>query len=193
MGGLTVLALGISLAIVSATAAEDKNDRDRGDNNKQVSDREFVQLASASGLAEVNLGNVARTRAASDGVRQFAQTLVQDHTQANQQLLQLANRKGWTLARSMDQKHQELERKLTGLSGAAFDREFVRSQIKDHEMAIDLFQSQAKNGKDKDLSNWAEKTLPHLKHHLEMARKLSDDKGKERTSGDRSNRSDSDR
>jgi len=169
MGGLTVVALGISLAVLSASAADDKNDREGGEGKKQLSDQEFVQFASASGLAEVNLGNTARTKATSEGVRQFAQTLVTDHTMANQQLLQLANRKGWTLARTMDRKHQELERKMAALSGAAFDREFVRSQVKDHEEAIEHFQSEAKNGKDKDLSSWAEKTLPHLKHHLGMA------------------------
>jgi len=180
LAGLGVLACGAILA--TAVVAADENDKDT--NKKQLSDKEFVQKVSAGGLAEVNMGNLARTKAADPAVRQFAERLVRDHTKANQELIQLANRKGWTLARTMNQHQQQEYDKLLKLSGQAFDREFVQHQVKDHKMDIRMFQNEAENGKDKDLQNWAKQCVPTLKEHLQIAQKLADNQktNKERTS-----------
>jgi len=45
-----------------------------------------------------------------------------------------------------------------------------------HEDAVSLFERYSKGGDNADLKNWAGKTLPALKHHLEMAKALSKSK-----------------
>ena len=72
----------------------------------------------------------------------------------------------------MAKKHQALKKKLSALSGAAFDREYMSQMVKDHTAAVALFQGQATSGADADLKNWAAKTLPTLQHHLQMAQSL---------------------
>ncbi|MCC8958751.1 DUF4142 domain-containing protein [Bradyrhizobium sp. Pear77] len=45
-------------------------------------------------------------------------------------------------------------------------------EVSAHKDAVDLFERYAKGGDNADLKNWAGKTLPVLKHHLEMAQNL---------------------
>ena len=56
--------------------------------------------------------------------------------------------------------------------GAAFDAAFKTKMVADHEKVIKLFTTESTSGKDADLKAFATKTLPTLKHHLEMAKQL---------------------
>jgi len=138
-----------------------------------VDDRTFVMMASAAGLAEVNLSGLAASRAASADVKQFAQHMVTDHTKANMELNRLADAKRFAPARAMDAKHQALADQLARLKGADFDRAYMDAMVADHQTAVSLFQAEATNGKDADLKGWAGKTLPTLKDHLKMAQDVA--------------------
>src|SRR4051794_31685345 len=50
-------------------------------------DRSFAEEAAMGGMAEVELGKLAQQNAQSDDVKQFGSRMVQDHTNANQQLM----------------------------------------------------------------------------------------------------------
>jgi len=163
------MGLACLLSLAPTSAAEKKA--------KAVSDREFVLIASASGLAEVNLSLLAKTKGSSDDVKHFAQHMITDHSKANKELLAVADKKRIPVALAMDAEHQAVETKLTGLSGAAFDKEYARVMLKDHQKAVALFASESKNGQDEDLKSWAGKTLPTLREHLKMARSLAGDHG----------------
>jgi hypothetical protein len=82
-----LLIAGAWLCVVGVLLADDRKD----DSKKESGDREFARKVSASGLAEVNLSNLAVTLSANPQVKQFAQRLVVDHTRANRQLIGLAN------------------------------------------------------------------------------------------------------
>ena len=107
-------------------------------------------------------------------------------TKANKELLKVADKKRLTAAKGMDSEHERLFRKLSGMSGAEFDREYMTGQVKDHKEAVALFEKQANNGKDEDLKKLAKETLPKLKEHLKMAQethgKVKGGRG-EKTSG----------
>jgi len=147
--------------------AEDKKE------GKNKAGQEFAQKASACGLAEVNLSQLALVRTRNPAVRAFAQHMVADHTKANTELLEIANRQQIPLAKTMDEKHQKLTEKLSKLEGAEFDRAYMEGMLKDHEEAVKLFEDESKDGKNETLKKWAGKTLPGLKKHLESARDMS--------------------
>ena len=46
-------------------------------------------------------------------------------------------------------------------------------QVDAHKDAVSLFERYSKGGDNADLKSWAGKTLPALKHHLEMAQALA--------------------
>jgi putative membrane protein len=133
----------------------------------------FVLQASAAGLGEVNLGYVGVKQATNPDVKKFAQDMVKDHNKANAELIDLANRKKWSVAPRMDAEHQAEETKLLRLSGSDFDREFMAAMVKDHNTAVALFERQGKEGKDPDLKKWAEKTLPTLREHQKQANDIN--------------------
>jgi putative membrane protein len=99
--------------------------------------------------------------------------MVDDHSRANSELMQLASGKGITLPTTLDAKHQSLIAKMSALSGAEFDRAYAKEMVKDHNKDVALFQRQASRGADADLKTFAQKTLPTLQEHLSMARAMS--------------------
>jgi putative membrane protein len=73
----------------------------------------------------------------------------------------------------MGEKHTADMAKLSKLSGAEFDREWLRTQIEDHKTEIELFQAQAtQQGKQTPLNKFAQAQLPILQGHLQHAQSL---------------------
>jgi putative membrane protein len=64
-------------------------------------DKKFVMEAAHGGMMEVELGKLATQKAMSDDVKQFGQRMVDDHSKANDELMQLASSKGIMMSHSM--------------------------------------------------------------------------------------------
>jgi putative membrane protein len=137
------------------------------------SDRKFIEKAAEGGMFEVQAAQLAASKATDPEVKNFASKLVDDHTQANNELVQIANAKKVELPAAPPRgKRREVE-KLGKLSGSQFDQQFVREVgIKDHEKDIKDFEKASEKVKDADLKAWVQKTLPHLREHLALAQKL---------------------
>jgi putative membrane protein len=139
---------------------------------KDAPDQKFADKAARSGMAEVEMANLAAQKASSDAVKQYAQHLQQAHQQANQELKTIAGQKNIDLPDQVDRMHKKEQDKLAKLDGQKFDRQFIDLMIKDHKDALDLFQKEADKGKDADLRAFAVKTEPELKQHLQQARAI---------------------
>ena len=136
-------------------------------------DHKFVEQAAAGGMAEVEEGQLAQQKASSNDVKQFASQMVTDHTKANDELKQIAQSKGITLPSHPTRAEERSESGLKKLSGTEFDRHYVREQVADHQKTVALFQKQANSGEDPELKAFAQKTLPILQRHLQMAQSLA--------------------
>lgn len=155
------------------------------------SDRKFMMEAAMGGMEEVEIGRIAAERGTSDAVKQFAQRMVDDHTKANEELMQIASTKGVTLPTALDDKHKADVAKISNLSGAEFDRMYIKEAgVKEHNKAAKLFQREADRGKDADLKAFAAKTLPTIQEHLRMAQGMETSmRASKRTSSGNSNMS----
>ncbi|HEY8048248.1 MAG TPA: DUF4142 domain-containing protein [Ramlibacter sp.] len=143
-----------------------------GANKLSHGDREFMEDAAKGDMFEVQFGQLAASKASDPAVKDLGSTLVQDHTKSSDELKQIAQSKNVKMPDkpSWGQRH-ELS-KLGKLSGQKFDQEFARYSVKDHQDDIKKFQKEAGKAKDPDVKAFAEKTLPVLRKHLEMAQKL---------------------
>ncbi|NUZ06633.1 DUF4142 domain-containing protein [Piscinibacter koreensis] len=134
-----------------------------------AADRRFVEKAAMGGMAEVELGRLAQQKAQNDQVKQFGQRMVDDHSRANSELMQIATGKGMQPPTTLDKKAQSDRAKLEKLSGADFDRQYMAHMLADHKKDIAEFQKEAKSGRDADIKAFAAKTLPTLQDHLKLA------------------------
>jgi putative membrane protein len=138
------------------------------------SDRRFMEKAAIGGLAEVQMGQLAKDRGMSDEVKSFANRMVADHGKANDELKQLASSKGVTLPADVDKSHKSKMDKLSKMQGPDFDRAYMKDMVGDHKKDVGEFRKEAKKAKDPDLRKWAQNTLPTLEEHLAMAQKTND-------------------
>ena len=133
-----------------------------------MQDTHFIKMAAISGMSEVNDGKLAATMGGTDAVKTIGNTMVADHTKANNQLMALAQQKGAMVPADVDAKHAAMHAGLEKLSGSAFDKAYLKEQVMGHEMTIALFKTEASAGSDPDLKNFATTTLPTLEQHLAM-------------------------
>lgn len=138
-----------------------------------IADKRFMEKAAEGGLAEVKLGQLASDKASNQSVKDFGKRMVTDHTRINEQLKDLASKKGVSLPTSLNAKDQATYDRLSKLSGSEFDREYMRDMVRDHEMDVAEFRRVAQTAKDADVKSFAQQTLPTLEDHLNQAKQIS--------------------
>jgi putative membrane protein len=137
-------------------------------------DLDFATKAAQGGLKEVRLGELAQRQAASPEVQQFGQRMVQDHGQANEQLIQIMQGKGIELPQEMPKEAQQLHDELQQKSGAEFDQAYMEDMISDHQKDVETFQQYVETGQDPELRSFAEKALPILEQHRRLAQQTQE-------------------
>jgi putative membrane protein len=135
----------------------------------------FIKKAIEGNLAEVALGKLAQQKAASDGVRQFGQTLQTDPGDANQKATAAAGSLNVTPPTQPNAEQQATYQKLSGESGATFDRDFTAEMVTDHQKDIAEYEKAAKASDA--AGQYASQTLPTLQKHLSMAQSLASNAG----------------
>ena len=138
----------------------------------KIDDKKWIKNAALGGIIEIELGKLAAEKATSDGLKQFGQKMVEDHGQVNSSLKQIAARDNVVIAEALDVKRQKRLDKLAKLSGAAFDKAYVKDQLNDHEADVRKFKLEAELGTDASVKEFAVKTLPVLEQHLSMIKGL---------------------
>jgi len=134
-----------------------------------ASDEAFAKKAAQGGEAEVQLGQLALTKASNQKVKDFAQKMVDDHSRMGDDLKALAAQKDIMLPSGLSEDDQALSNKLSGLSGDAFDKAYMSAMVKDHRTDIADFQKEANSVADKALHGFASRNLPTLRQHLQLA------------------------
>ena len=132
-------------------------------------DASFMKKAAIGGMAEVELGKLAQQKGTSASVKDFGARMVQDHSKANEELKELAGKKGITLPAALDSKNQMVFDRLQKTSGEAFNRAYISDMVADHKEDVAEFRKESTAGKDPDVRAFAAKTLPTLEEHLKMA------------------------
>jgi len=163
----TLVAAVALLAVVIGVRAEDKTPADA------IDDATFVKMAASDGMHEVELGKIAQAQAKNDDVKKFAEQMVKDHTKANEELKTAAKSANVALPEKIDEKHQKHIDMFKNYKGTNFDQDYMKHMVTDHTEAVALFTQASKEAKNKEIKDFATKTLPVIQGHLEMAKKLN--------------------
>jgi|RhiMethySRZTD1v2_1073278.scaffolds.fasta_scaffold32043_4 putative membrane protein len=153
-------------------------------------DHNFVLQAALSNMAEIQLGHMAAKKAQDAAVKKFAQTMVDDHLKAQQQLADAAYGEGIKWPTQLDEPHRELQKRLSNLNAAQFDRDYMKAMVDGHRDMEKMLAERADKGgehvrtpspaaEDGDqlslaakVSYWAAQTLPDVRDHLKEAEQV---------------------
>ena len=138
---------------------------------QDAASQKFLKEAIEGNFAEVEMGQLAKKQASSDGVRSFGDMLEKDHSAANQKATAAATSLGMTPPTSPNKKQKADYDKMSKLSGAQFDKMFATHMVADHKKDIKEYEKAAK--KKDAAGSYATETLPTLRKHLEAAQSLS--------------------
>jgi putative membrane protein len=135
-------------------------------------DKTFIKNAAEGGMAEVELSKIAE-KSQNPQVKQFAERMVRDHTAANTELTGIVTGLGIDMPNRLDTEHQRIRDQLAGMHGTAFDQQYMHVMVDDHDQAVKLFREEDAAGRDPELKQFAQKTLPIIEQHQKMAIDLS--------------------
>jgi putative membrane protein len=134
---------------------------------------DFVKEVAVSDMFEIDSSKLAQDKG-NASEKKFAAQMITDHTKTSTELKGLVSsgKVKADLPDALDSSHQSMLDKLKGERGKDFSSDYDADQVSGHKDAVSLFERYAKGGDNPDLKDWAGKTLPTLKHHLEMAQNL---------------------
>jgi len=133
----------------------------------------FVRGAASGGMMEVQAAKLALQKAQRQEVKDFAQHLIDDHTKANQKLMQIAQSKQIQVPREMKAGHRGELQDLQELSGQQFEDAFIIGQVGDHVKMVLKFRNCSQKLQDAELKQFAQEQLPALQQHLQHAQQLA--------------------
>jgi putative membrane protein len=133
---------------------------------------EFIDDASAQGIADIEASRLAHQKSESKEVKDYTIVVINDRTTANQHLAKIAKQLDLPVAprEEVVEKAKALMPQM--LEGETFDEAYAASQVKTTEQAIEQLQQTAQTTDVPQIKAYAEETLPKLQNHLQMARTL---------------------
>ena len=137
----------------------------------------FIKKAADGGMTEVELGKLAAEKGGSDEVKDFGNQMVKDHSKINDNLKEVAGKMNVKVPSEVSAKHHATIEKMSGMSGAGFDKAYVAAMVMDHEKDIAEFEKADKEVKNPDLKKFIEDALPMMKDHLDKIKKFDQAKG----------------
>jgi predicted outer membrane protein len=136
-------------------------------------DRQFITRALNLSDAEIEAARLAIQKASDPAIKEFSQRLATDHEKLREALRQLADKYGITGdAPASQPKWQADLKRVEGLSGAEFDREYMRWQLQTHLATVNLYQVQASNSPNTELASFAITRLAEIQRLFDQAKQI---------------------
>jgi putative membrane protein len=160
----SICASAVLLAATSAAFAQ---------SNASNDDKKFVEAALKGGMSEVDLGNLAVKKGASEDVKHFGQMMVEDHTKLGDKMKTVASEVGVTPPSMTTPSDIALKTKLEVLSGDTFDKAYISAMVKDHEEDLNDFKKEAAGATSPAVKKAAHEGELVVSRHLTMIRKIA--------------------
>lgn len=135
-------------------------------------DLQFLTSAAEQGLLQATLGVLAADHAKSSEVRDYGQTLATHHATQNEQIKLLAIKKGVAIASRLTPRQNTVAEKLSKLDGLKFDKAYLEEVIQDQQAYAAVFEKAAQSD-DPDIKSFVMKSLPEIRHNLELLKKMT--------------------
>jgi putative membrane protein len=172
------------LSLFASVAAQEK-----GGEAAKPSDPQIVGVVTAADQIDIDLAKVALKKTKNDQVKQFAQQMIDDHTKLQKSVDDLAKKlnvkpEESDISKSLKTAAAEETKKLKGLRGKAFDKEYIDHEVAYHQQVIDAAgKVLIPNAQNAELKSALEGAAPLLQGHLDHAKQIQSSMGSS-TSGE---------
>ncbi len=148
-----------------------------GQTAQMTKDKMFVRKVVEGGLAQIQFGQLAAEKGGSDDVKALGRKMVEDHGGLNKDMEDVADSMGVMLPKHINKEDQAMLDKLKGLSGDAFDTEYLTMMVKDHHHDLREFRVEAEGTQDAALRDAVVKGAKTIHEHLVAVDQLAKSKG----------------
>jgi putative membrane protein len=169
----------VTLALVAVTAMQAQQSAAAPD----LTDPEVAHVAVTANAVDIDLARFAQTRTRTAAVRQFAQTMITDHSAVNAQAAALAGKLGVTpadnaVSQSLLTGAADARKSLEPLQGAAFDRAYMDREIGYHQAVLDAIDKLLiPTTENAELKKLLVDVRPAIATHLEHAKHVRTELG----------------
>jgi putative membrane protein len=153
-----------------------------------VTDPQIAAIVVAANTVDIEAGKLAHSKTKNEKVRQFADTMVTDHTAVNKSAVELVTKLGVTpeeseTSRGLTTSGEQTRARLSGLSGEEFDKEYIANEVAYHKLVIDAVdKTLIPNAKNAELKATLVGVRPALVAHLQHAEQLQAELSGKKTS-----------
>ena len=173
--------LGVLVAMTGCQSMDGMHDGDGMHMMKaKISDAQILTVLHTANMGEISQGQIALQKAQRADVRNFAQRMVTEHTDNDQKgkvLLTSANMAPQNnhLSMKLQKDSDDVLMKLNKASAKDFDKTYMESQVKVHEMVLETIDKKLiPNAQHPDLRNHLTMTRAAVAMHLQMAEQIED-------------------
>lgn len=143
-----------------------------------VTDPQIAAIVVAANTVDIKAGELAQSKTTNPKIRQFADTMVRDHTAVNRAAVELVTKLGVTpeeneTSRSLTSSGEQTRERLGGLTGKEFDTAYIDNEVTYHATVIKaLDDTLIPNAKNAELKALLIKVRPSFVTHLQHAEQL---------------------
>ncbi len=134
--------------------------------------KSYIEDEASQNMLEQKLGKLAQ-QSDNQQIKQFGQTILDAHDQAQQDLKKAADAAGVSVPDSMSQYDQAKYDGLSKLSGKTFDMAYANAEVGGHVSDILGDMQIANNCQDQAVKSYAQKEIPTQQKHLQMIAKAA--------------------
>jgi len=161
------------LIAAGSVFAQQKQSIMAGQKMQNSTDRSFITSAAEANLAEIDIAKMVNQRSTDPAVKDFANRMVTDHTQASQKLASVAEMNGVQLPTEASATERSKKTELEKLSGAQLNDAYLRDELQGHKETISAFEGEIEHGQNEEAKNYAEQTLPTLQDHIRIGEDIA--------------------
>ena len=143
-----------------------------------VTDPQIAAIVVAANTVDIKAGELAQSKTTNPKIKQFADTMVRDHTAVNKAAVELVTKLGVTpeeneTSRSLTSSGEQTRERLGGLTGKEFDIAYIDNEVTYHATVIKaLDDTLIPNAKNAELKALLIKVRPSFVTHLHHAEQL---------------------
>lgn len=157
----------------SSSSAQEGTDSTAQNSSLDRKDTKFLNKAANASMMEFELSKMALAKSNNERIKAFSSMLMNDHTNVEEELRTIASQKGLTVPTSLTADSQKNVDNLQKKDGVNFDKDFINMVLSSHQKTIKDFKKATEDTEDSDVKEFASRTLPILKMHLDSANAIN--------------------